>query len=53
MTKTATGAPATVSHKVVPIAVGARTPWGAVELQPITFADIPGNDDVVLVGMLL
>ena len=51
MARSATGVPVTVSHKTVPIAVSVRTPWGAVELPPITFAVMPGNDDVVLIDM--
>ncbi|MEM7070087.1 MAG: hypothetical protein AAF478_14510 [Pseudomonadota bacterium] len=41
---TATGLPVKVTHKTVPIAVGLRTPWGAVEMPPITFAVRPGNN---------
>lgn len=49
--KTATGVSVTVTHKTVPIAVSLRTPWGTVQLEPITFAVMPGTDDVVLFGM--
>ena len=49
--RTATGANVTVAHKTVPIEVSLRTPWGAVKVPPITFAVMPGSDDVVLVGM--
>ena len=28
-----------------------RQPWGAVKVPPITFAVMPGSDDVVLFGM--
>ncbi|CAN0106721.1 unnamed protein product [Sphacelaria rigidula] len=42
-----------VTHKTVPIAVRVRTPWGAVELQPITFPLMPGRDNVVLFGMAM
>ena len=38
----------TVTHKRVPIEVSLRTPRGAVKVPPITFAVIPGSDDVVL-----
>ncbi|CAN0266889.1 unnamed protein product, partial [Ectocarpus sp. 4 AP-2014] len=48
--KTATGAPVEVTHKTVPTAVSIRTPWGAVQLEPITFAVMPGEDNVVLFG---
>ena len=41
----------TVTHKTVPIEVSLRTPWGAVKVPPITFAVIPGSDDVVLFGV--
>ena len=41
----------TVTHKTVPIEVSLRTPWGAVKIPPITFAVMPGSDDVVLFGM--
>ena len=50
-TRTATGANVTVTHKTVPIEVSLRTPWGAVKVPPITFAVMPGSDDVVLFGM--
>ena len=33
---TATGLPLKITHKTVPIAVSLRTPWGAVEIPPIT-----------------
>ncbi|CAM9686994.1 unnamed protein product [Sphacelaria rigidula] len=46
-TQTATGAPVTIIHKTVPITVSVRTPWGAVQLQPITFAAMHGRDNVV------
>ncbi|MEP0580138.1 MAG: reverse transcriptase domain-containing protein [Marinobacter sp.] len=49
--KTATGVSVMVTHKTVPIAVSVRTPWGAVKLEPITFAVMPGTDNVVLFGM--
>ena len=49
--RTATGANVTVTHKTVPIEVSVRTPWGAVKVPPITFAVMPGSDDVVLFGM--
>ena len=49
--RTATGEPVTVTHKTAPIVVSLRTPWGAVKLEPITFAVMPGNDNVVLFGM--
>ena len=39
-----------VTHKTVPIEVRVRTPWGAVKVPPITFAFMPGSDDV-LFGM--
>ncbi|CAN0104385.1 unnamed protein product, partial [Sphacelaria rigidula] len=48
---TATGEPVTVTHKTVPISVSVRTPWGAVQMPPITFAVMPGRDDVILFGM--
>ena len=51
MARSATSVPVIVSHKTMLIAVSVRTPWGAVELPPITFAVIPGNDDLVLFGM--
>ena len=41
----------TVTHKTVPIEVSVRTPWGAVKVPPITFAVMPGSDDVVLFGV--
>jgi len=47
---TATGLPVKVTHKTVPIAVSLRTPWGAVEMTPITFAVRPGNNNVVVFG---
>ena len=28
-----------------------RTPWGVVKVPPITFAVMPGSDDVVLFGV--
>ena len=34
---TATGLLVKITHKTVPIAVSLRTPWGAVEMPPITF----------------
>ena len=46
--RTATGATVTVTHKTVPIEVSVRTPWGAVNVPPITFAVMPGSDDLVL-----
>ena len=49
--RTATGSTVTVTHKTVPIEVNVRTPWGAVKVPPITFAVMPGSDDVVLLGM--
>ena len=49
--RTATGANVTVTHKTVPIEVSLRTPWGAVKVPPITFAVMPGSDDVVLFGV--
>ncbi|CAM9771515.1 unnamed protein product [Hapterophycus canaliculatus] len=49
--RTATGNVVTVTHKTVPIEVSVRTPWGAVKLPPITFAVMPGSDNVVLFGM--
>ena len=49
--RTATGATVTVTHKTVPIEVSVRTPWGAVKVPPITFAVMPGSDDVVLFGV--
>ena len=49
--RTATGATVSVTHKTVPIEVSVRTPWGAVKVPPITFAVMPGSDDVVLFGM--
>jgi len=48
---TATGSIVAVTHKTVPIAVSMRTPWGAAELPPISFAVMPGKDDVVIFGM--
>ena len=51
MAQSATGAPVTVSHKTVLTSVSVRTPWGTVEMPPITFAVMPGNDEVVLFGM--
>ena len=33
------------------IEVSLRTPWGAVNVPPITFAIMPGSHDVVLFGM--
>ncbi|CAM9865028.1 unnamed protein product, partial [Sphacelaria rigidula] len=51
MAQSATGAPVSIYHKTVPIAVKVRTPWGAVKMSPITFAVMPANDDVVLFGM--
>ena len=49
---TATGSIVAVTHKTVPIAVSMRTPWGAVELPPNSFAAIPGkgDDDVLFLG---
>ncbi|CAN0490488.1 unnamed protein product, partial [Hapterophycus canaliculatus] len=47
----ATGNVVTVTHKTMPIEVSVRTPWGAVKLPPITFAVMPGSDNVVLFGM--
>ena len=41
----------TVTHKTVPIEISVRTPWGAVKVPPITFAVLPGSDDVVLFGV--
>ena len=49
--RTATGANVTVTHKTVPIDVSFRTPWRAVKVPPITFAVMPGSDDVVLFGV--
>ena len=46
--RTATGANVTVTHKTAPIEVSLRTPWGAVKVPPITFAVMPGSDDLVL-----
>ena len=51
VTRTATGATVSVTHKTVPIEVSVRTPWGAVNVPPITFAVMPGSDDVGLFGM--
>ena len=48
--RTATGATVSVTHKTVPIEVSVRTPWGAMKIPPITFAVMPGSDDVVLFG---
>ena len=45
------GATVTVTHKTVPIEISVRTPWGAVKVPPITFAGMPGSDDVVLFGV--
>ena len=45
------GSTVTVTHKTVPIEVSVRTPWGAVKVPPITFAVMPGSDDVVLFGV--
>ena len=47
----ATGATVSVAHRTVPIEVNVRTPWGAVKAPPITFAVMPGSDDVVWFGM--
>ena len=47
---TATGLPAEITHKTVPIAVNLRTPWGAVEVPPITFAVRPSNNNMVVFG---
>ncbi|CAN0058259.1 unnamed protein product [Sphacelaria rigidula] len=47
----ATGAPVKVTHKTVPITVSVRTPWGAVQLQPITFTVIPDKGNVVIFGV--
>ena len=44
---TATGSIVAVTHKTVPIAVSMRTPWGAAELPPISFAVMPGKDYVI------
>ena len=41
----------TITHKTVPIEVSLRAPWGAVKVPPITFAAMPGSDDVVLFGV--
>ena len=41
----------TVTHNTVPIEVSLRTPWRPVKVPPITFAVVPGSDDVVLFGM--
>ena len=49
--RTATGATVSVTHETVPIEVSVRTPWGAVKVPPITFAVMPGSDDVVSFGM--
>ena len=49
--RTAAGATVSVTHKTVLIEVSVRTPWGAVKVPPITFAVMPGSDDVVLFGM--
>ena len=49
--RTATGATVWVTLKTVPIEVSVRTPWGAVNVPPITFAVMPGSDDVVLFGV--
>ena len=49
--RTATGANVTVTHNTVPIEVSLRTPWRPVKVPPITFAVVPGSDDVVLFGM--
>ena len=48
---TATGANVTITHKTVPTEVSLRTPWGVVKVPQITFAVMPGSDDVVLFGM--
>ncbi|CAN0385396.1 unnamed protein product, partial [Scytosiphon promiscuus] len=49
--RTATGNVVTVTHKTVPIEVSLRTPWGTVKMPPVTFAVMPGSDNVVLFGM--
>ena len=49
--RTATVAKVMVTHITVPIEVSLRTPWGAVKVPPITFAVMPGSDDVVLFGV--
>ena len=40
-----------VTHKTVPIEVSVRTPWGAMKVPTITFAVMPGSDDVFLLGV--
>ena len=50
--RTATGSTVIVTHKTVPIEVSVRTPWGAVKVPPITFAVMPGSDDVVLLSLI-
>ena len=47
---TTTGLPVEITLKTVPKPVSLRTPWGAVDMPPITFSVRPGNNDVVVFG---
>ena len=53
MAQSATGVPVIVSHETVSLSASVRIPWEAEEMPPtpITFAVMPGNDDVVLFGI--
>lgn len=39
-----------VTRKMCPVSLMIRTAWGPLVLDPLSFAVIPGNDDVMIIG---
>ena len=48
--KVADGRVVEVSNKTCPVRIALHTSWGLVQVDPFSFAVMPGNDDVVILG---
>lgn len=48
--KVADGSVREVTEKTLPVRISLHTSWGLVSLDPFSFAVMPGDDDVVILG---